>query len=109
MVKSPFLSGDPRAASPVWRGETTTGAGGRGLRSPEVSTEDTFSFHLEEAGMVVRVADPDWIRIQSGQWVRIRIQEGKNDPQKFMFSSVGWPLLRSEGFFSNLNTFFMEA
>ncbi len=33
-----------------------------------------------------RVADPDpypdldWIRIQSGQW--IRIQEGKNDPQK---------------------------
>jgi len=36
----------------------------------------------------VRVADPDpypdpdWIRIQSGQWIRIRIQEGKNDPQK---------------------------
>jgi hypothetical protein len=32
--------------------------------------------------------DPDWIRIQSGQWIRIRIQEGKNDPQKekkFMF------------------------
>jgi hypothetical protein len=27
-----------------------------------------------------RVADPDMIRIQSGQW--IRIQEGKNDPQK---------------------------
>ncbi len=29
-----------------------------------------------------RVADPDpnWIRIQLGQWVRI--QEGKNDPQK---------------------------
>ncbi len=26
------------------------------------------------------VADPDWIRIQSGQW--IRIQKGKNDPQK---------------------------
>jgi hypothetical protein len=24
--------------------------------------------------------DPDWIRIQSGQW--IQIQEGKNDPQK---------------------------
>ncbi len=26
-----------------------------------------------------RVADPDldWIRIQSGQWIRIRIQEGK--------------------------------
>ncbi len=29
-----------------------------------------------------RVADPDWIRIQSGQWIRIRIQEGKNDQQK---------------------------
>ncbi len=26
--------------------------------------------------------DPDWIRIQSGQWIRIRIQEGENDPQK---------------------------
>ncbi len=24
--------------------------------------------------------DPDWIRIQSGQWIRIRIL--KNDPQK---------------------------
>ncbi len=26
--------------------------------------------------------DPDWIRIQSGQWIRIwiRIQEGKNGP-----------------------------
>ncbi len=27
--------------------------------------------------------DPDWIRFQSGQWIRIRIQEGKNDPQKW--------------------------
>ena len=39
-------------------------------------------------GLKTRVADPDpypdpdWIRIQSGQWIRIRIQEGKNDPQK---------------------------
>jgi hypothetical protein len=37
---------------------------------------------------VARVADPDpdWILIQLGQWIRIRIrvriQEGKNDPQK---------------------------
>ncbi len=34
----------------------------------------------------IRVADPypdpDWIQIQLGQWIRIRIQEGKNDPQK---------------------------
>jgi hypothetical protein len=31
----------------------------------------------------VRVSDPDpdWIRIQSGQW--IRIQEGKNDPDPY--------------------------
>jgi hypothetical protein len=28
------------------------------------------------------VSDPDWNQIQSGQWIRIRIQEGKNDPQK---------------------------
>ncbi len=28
--------------------------------------------------------DPDWIQIQSGRWIqiRIRIQEGKNDSQK---------------------------
>ncbi len=26
--------------------------------------------------------DPDWIRIQSDHWIRIRIQEGKNEPQK---------------------------
>jgi hypothetical protein len=26
------------------------------------------------------VSDQNWIQIQSGQW--IRIQEGKNDPQK---------------------------
>jgi hypothetical protein len=32
--------------------------------------------------IISRVADPDWIRIQSVQWIRIRIQEGKNDPQK---------------------------
>jgi hypothetical protein len=31
-------------------------------------------------GTKSRVADPDWIRIQLGQW--IRIQEGKNYPEK---------------------------
>ncbi len=38
--------------------------------------------------------------------IRIRIQEGKNDPQKekkFMFWSVGWPLLWAAGFFCNLD------
>jgi hypothetical protein len=31
------------------------------------------------------VSDPnlDWIRIQSGQLIRIRIQQGKNKPQKY--------------------------
>jgi hypothetical protein len=39
--------------------------------------------------LAARVADPDsnWIRIQSGQWIRIRIRnpdpEGKNYPQKW--------------------------
>jgi hypothetical protein len=28
---------------------------------------------------VFRIPDPNWIRTQSGQWIRIRIQEGKND------------------------------
>jgi hypothetical protein len=26
--------------------------------------------------------DPDWIRIERGPWIRIQIQEGKNDSQK---------------------------
>ncbi len=39
---------------------------------------------MEEMQSSTRVADPDphWIRILSGQWIRIRIQEGKNYPQK---------------------------
>jgi hypothetical protein len=48
--------------------------------------------------------DPDWIQIQSGQWIRIRIQEGKNRKNyeiacfevpdvlfgRFKASSVAW-------------------
>jgi hypothetical protein len=30
----------------------------------------------------IRYTDPDCIRTKSGQWIRIRIQEGKNDRQK---------------------------
>jgi hypothetical protein len=41
---------------------------------------------LQVADRVSSVVDPDlnpdWIRIQSGQWIHIRIQEGKNNPQK---------------------------
>jgi hypothetical protein len=33
---------------------------------------------LLQVGTVFRIR----IRIHSGQWIRIRIQEGKNDPQK---------------------------
>jgi hypothetical protein len=36
----------------------------------------------ELVGSSVVDPDPDWIRIQVGPWIRIRIQEGKNDPQK---------------------------
>ncbi len=45
--------------------------------------------------------DLDWIWIQSGQWIhiRIRFQEGKN----FMFWSAGCSLLRAEGFFYSLD------
>ena len=56
----------------------------------------------------VSVSDPDWIRILSGQWIRIRIQEGKNDPQNYiklrnvMFWSSGRSL-RAEGFFCSLD------
>jgi hypothetical protein len=41
-------------------------------------------------------------------WIRIRIQEGKNDPQKykksriFMFLSTGCSFLRDEGFSCSL-------
>jgi hypothetical protein len=35
--------------------------------------------------------EPDWIRIQSGQWIRIRIQKGKNDPHIKEKSSIADP------------------
>jgi hypothetical protein len=42
---------------------------------------------IPNTGLLGRVEDPDpyWIRIQLDQWIRIRIQEGKNDPQKKKF------------------------
>ncbi len=39
-----------------------------------------FELGHDETRVVDPDPDPDWIRIQSGLW--IRIQEGKNDPQK---------------------------
>ncbi len=60
------------------------------------------------------VSNPDavWIRIQSGQWIRIRIQEDKNDSQKkkklrnFSFWSAGCSVLRAEGFSCSLDVFY---
>jgi hypothetical protein len=51
-------------------------------------------------------ADPDWIRIQWGPWIRIRIQEGKNTTNillNFIFGSAGCFLLRAEGFSDSLD------
>jgi hypothetical protein len=43
-------------------------------------TQVNTAHHLRNK---VRLTQPGLrIRIQSGQWIRIRIQEGKNDPQK---------------------------
>ncbi len=43
------------------------------------------------------VQDPDWIRIQSSQWILI---------QHFMFWSAGWSLLRAECFFCSLDVLY---
>jgi hypothetical protein len=46
---------------------------------PEIS--QYYYYVVRNKTVVVgSVSDPDWIRIQSGQW--IRFQEGKNYPQK---------------------------
>jgi hypothetical protein len=50
--------------------------------------EDVSYFHTENNNQVIIKSnsvsdpDPDWIRIQSGQWIWIRIHESNNDPQK---------------------------
>jgi hypothetical protein len=45
--------------------------------------------------------NPDWIRIQLGPW--IRIQEGKNDPEKYKTVNT---LLRAEGFSCSLGVLY---
>jgi hypothetical protein len=74
-------------------------------------TKRQRQYQMREGGtrwLAARVADPDtnWIRIQSGRWfrIRIRIQEGKNDPQEWKkknqkFHVLKCYLLRAEGFF----------
>ncbi len=50
-----------------------------------------------------------WIRIQWGLWIRIQV--GKNDPQKekrlinLLFQSAGCSLWRAEGFYCSLDAF----
>jgi hypothetical protein len=38
--------------------------------------------HIEKLSVLFSVSDPDRIRIQSGQWIRSRIQEGESEPKK---------------------------
>ncbi len=48
--------------------------------------------------------DPDWIRVQSGQWIR-RVKMTHKSRKKIKsscFEVFGWPLLRAEGFFCEL-------
>ncbi len=53
-----------------------------------------------------------WIRINLSCWIRIRIQEGKNDPKNrkkyriFMFWSAGCSLLRAKGFSCSLGVLY---
>jgi hypothetical protein len=56
----------------------------RGLQQAGRGNSQGF-YHQGAVCMTVKTSfvdpDPNWIQIQSGQW--IRIQEGKNDPQEF--------------------------
>jgi hypothetical protein len=56
--------------------------------------------------------DPDWIRIQWGPWIRIRIKEGKmtqkNRKQLINFRRAECSFLRAEGFSCRLDGI-MEA
>ncbi len=64
-----------------------------------------------KAGLRIRIQsgsnpDPDWIRIQSGQWIGQKWPSKVDFFLKFMFWSVGWPLLRAEDFFCNLDVLY---
>ncbi len=47
-----------------------------------------------------------WIRINLSCWIRIRIQEGKNEYRISMFWSAGCSLLRAEGFSCSLGVLY---
>jgi hypothetical protein len=79
---------------------THPGSRGRKGTGSRIRIAATGTYIVES---VLRILD--WIRIRWGQWIRIRIKEGKNDPQKqkkvekfhvfkcWMFSFQGWRLL----------------
>jgi hypothetical protein len=46
--------------------------------------------------VLARVSDPDWIRIQSGQWIRIRIRKMK----AYVFVPLGVPGATSGSMFT---------
>jgi hypothetical protein len=55
--------------------------------SISVSVEETLCFNRLDSGPVLscKVSDPDWIQIQSGQWIRIRIRNPDPDPAVNIF------------------------
>jgi hypothetical protein len=72
--------------------------------------------HLRAEGSVLD-PNPDWIRIQSGQWIRIRNPDPDPEGQKlthknkkklrnFIFWSAGCSLLRAEGFSCSLDVLY---
>jgi hypothetical protein len=60
-------------------------------------------------GLRIRIRIGSGLNRVSGSGFGIRIKEGKIEPQKeklLMFGSDGWPLLRAEGFFCNLDVLY---
>jgi hypothetical protein len=51
----------------------------RKRRSPRVLFHQRLRF-MCFAGLWIRIRDPDWIRIQSGLWIQIRIRNPDPDP-----------------------------
>jgi len=66
-----------------------------GHSSPQSCYMPTVNFRVTDP-------EPNWIRIQSDQWIRIR----NPDPDPGGQKSVGCFLLRAEGFFCNLDVFY---
>jgi hypothetical protein len=48
------------------------------INAKKNGNHENWFMWLKGTDKILTVPDPDWIRIQSGQW--IRIQESENDP-----------------------------